>query len=109
VTAQPKLRREIRIPIYWLLVGVAVVFISPIASVWASVTIARNNSERIVREQQQAQVEAQAEGRRVACSFFGASLDAYKETPPTTATGRNIQENYLEFYRLSGCQPPRDK
>jgi hypothetical protein len=104
-----QLRHEVRVPIYWLMVGIAVVFLSPIASIWASVRIAQNNTRRIIAEQQRTQLAAKEEARRVACSFFSASLDAYLETPPTTATGRNLRETYLEFYRLSGCQPPRDK
>lgn len=107
MVTQPPPRREIRIPIYWLMVGIAVVFVSPIASVWASVQIAERNAERSFKEQQRAQAAAQVQSRAVACSFFGASLDVYDETPPVSATGRNLRAKYVELYTLTGCQPPR--
>jgi uncharacterized membrane protein len=37
---------------YWLIVGLAVVIVSPVLSVFASVTIAKRNSEHVVQPRQ---------------------------------------------------------
>jgi hypothetical protein len=95
------------VPVYWLVVGMAVMILSPLLSIFASVQIAERNAERSFKEQQRAQAAAQAQSRAVACSFFGASLDVYDETPPISATGRNLREKYVDLYTLTGCQPPR--
>ncbi len=97
--------RTVRVPIYWLFVGAAVMFISPLLSIWASVTIAERNA----RETQQAQAAASEKARIRTCGTFTALLDVYIETPPSTAAGRGVQEAYLEQYRALGCEPPRKK
>lgn len=103
------MRREVRVPIYWLMVGVAVAFISPLASIWASVKIANSNRERAEHVAQLAQTEAREEARLRACGLFTALLDSYVEAPPGTETGRKVQETYLSFYKLNRCQPPRTR
>lgn len=90
------LRREIRVPIYWLVVGMAVMLVSPILAVAASVHIAENRAER-----------ARAESAQRSCALFSALLDTYDETPPLTPAGRNVRATYLEFYTRNGCEPPR--
>jgi hypothetical protein len=100
-------QRVVRVPVYALLVGVAVMVVSPLLSILASVQIAERNAERVIAEQQKTEVAARAEARRVACVFFALNLDVYDQTPPSMPTGRNLRQTYLEFYRLSGCQPPR--
>lgn len=92
---------------YLIGIAVATVVLSPVLSIVASVQIAERNSERIVADQKRTEAAATAEARRVACAFFTLNLDVYDETPPTTPTGRNLRQTYLEFYQLSGCQPPR--
>jgi hypothetical protein len=109
-TAGHVMRRTVQprpVPFYVVAVGVATVLLSPLLSILASVQIAENNAERIVAEQKRTEAAATAEARRVACVFFALNLDAFDETPPTSATGRNLRQTYLDFYRLSGCQPPR--
>lgn len=108
--ASQAMRRTVQprpVPLYVVAVGVATVLLSPLLSILASVRIAESNAERIVAEQKRTEAAATAEARRVACAFFTINLDVYDETPPTTATGRNLRQTYLDFYRLSGCQPPR--
>lgn len=102
-------QRVVRIPVYWLVVGLCVMIVTPIFTLLAATTIANNNARRIVAEQERQKQAAQEEARRVACSFFSASLDAFAESPPINKTGKALQENYLDFYRISGCQPPRTK
>lgn len=64
-------------------------------------------------QQQQARAAAQAEARAseharvIVCSLFTAILDAYEESPPTTAAGRAQRAAWLQVYDLSRCQPPR--
>lgn len=100
-------RRYVSIPFYWLIVGIAVAVISPIGSFFASIRVAENNAIQQEKARAAQQVASQAEGRRVACGFFAASLDVTDETPPSTAAGRAQREKYLELYQLTGCQPPR--
>lgn len=114
------LRREITIPIYWLVIGLAVMIVSPILSIFASVQIAQNNAEkarhaaveadlRAQRAAQLAAAETREEARLKTCDLFSALLDVYIETPPPTEAGRNVQRTYLEFYKLNRCQPPRSR
>jgi heme exporter protein D len=100
-------RREIRIPAYWLAVGILIAVVSPIMSVLASRTIAVENASRLIRQQQQEQARQVAVIMATTCSLFRSQLDAYDETPPTTETGRNIRDAWLTEYRLYRCQPPR--
>lgn len=101
--------RPVQIPIYWLVVGMAVMIVSPLLSIFASVQIAEGNQRRVIAEQQKAQEAGRAEARVKACELFTALLDQYIETPPPTPIGVGVQSIYLDFYRLNGCQPPRTK
>jgi hypothetical protein len=103
------LRRDFKLPTYWVLVGVAVMFFSPILSIFASVKIAERNYQRVLAEQEAARSESREEARKLACAFFAGSLDVYIETPPNSAAGKNLQSRYLEFYKITGCKPPREK
>lgn len=103
------LRRDVKIPMYWLIVGLAVVIVSPVLSVFASVTIAKRNSEHVIQVQRKAEEAAKTEARRLICVFFAANLDSYRETPPSTNSGRSIQGTYIDLYNLYGCQPPRNQ
>lgn len=102
-----RVQRVVRVPLYALIVGVALTVVSPPLSILASVQIAERNAEHVIAEQQKTEATARVEARRVACDFFALNLDVYDQTPPSTATGRNLRKTYLEFYRLSGCQPLR--
>jgi hypothetical protein len=115
-----KLQRVVKVPVYWVIVGVMVMFASPVAALVGSVKINNANTARQLASQQKAQVEAEAarvqaeaaakaEALRITCAFFGSSLDVYIETPPQTPAGKAQQANYLELYTLAGCQPPRRK
>jgi hypothetical protein len=110
VTEQKRLvrvQRVIRIPVYWLVVGILIAVASPILSVFASRTIAVENARRMVEQQQKAQA-AQAEiAIKITCDLFRRQLEAYDETPPTTSTGRNIRDAWLDEYQLYKCQPLR--
>ncbi len=99
--------RVVRVPLYALVVGVAVMLVSPPLAILASVQIAERSAERSIAEQRRTEAAAREQARRVACDFFRLNLDVYDETPPASALGRNLRQTYLEFYRLSGCQPAR--
>jgi hypothetical protein len=89
-------RREIHVPVYWVMVGLLVMLISPVLSMVAAVQIAERNSIRMATEQR---------GR--SCSLYAALLDAYDEAPPATATGKNVRKAYLQQYQSRGCSPAR--
>ena len=54
----------------------------------------QNRLAQIAREQVETQKEAQRrlEDRAVSCQFIHTINDAYREEPPTTATGRNVAQ-----------------
>jgi len=99
--------RVVRIPLYWVIVGVFLTVASPILSVMASVNIAERNSEQIILQREKQREAARQEARSITCAFLTASLDAYEETPPVTPTGRNLRQKYVDLYEYTGCQPPR--
>lgn len=100
-------QREVRIPVYWLAVGILIAVISPIVSILVSRAIAVANADRLIRQQQQAQAAQAALAIRITCDLFRRQLEAYDETPPPTAAGKNVRDAWLTEYRLYKCQPPR--
>jgi len=44
---------------------------------------------------------------RQVCSIWAADLDIYRETPPSTATGKRLQQAKTELYRVRGCHDER--
>jgi hypothetical protein len=102
-------RRVVNVPVWTIIVGVAMMFGSPVLSVLAAVSISERNAERQLADVEQAKTEATAESKRITCAFFASSMDVYKENPPPTETGRAQYRNYAELYRITGCQPPRTK
>lgn len=101
------IRREVRLPVYWLAVGILIAVVSPIASLLVSRSIAIQNANRLIKQQQlsqQAQAKAVIE---TACDLFRSQLEAYDETPPPSTAGKNVQDAWLTEYRLYNCQPAR--
>ena len=88
--------RLVRMPLWWLLVGIATCVLTPVLSIWASVKIAQNNARELAAEYQIR-----------SCSLYSAILDEYDENPPTTETGRGLREAYLLQYRQRHCTPER--
>lgn len=103
------LRREVRLPIYWLVVGLAVMLVSPLLSIFASVSIANTNRVQAEHAAALAAEQTRAEGRKKACELFGSQMDVYLEEPPTTDTGRKAQQNWIDLYQINNCQPARTK
>jgi hypothetical protein len=96
-----KLRREVRVPIYWLVVGLAVMVVSPILSIWVSVkinqhTIAQNDAARVAQAQQ---------FQVVYCRLLGSQVDVYSEAE--TDVGRAAYQTWLDEYKRSKCLPIR--
>lgn len=100
-------RHHINMPVYWLWVGMACVFLSPVISIFASVYIAETRADRVRVEQAANDRAAQVATRQVVCGWIGAFLDTYDEAPPTTETGRNLRARFIDLYALSQCQPER--
>src|SRR4051812_35797180 len=103
----PPEQRGAHVSLYWIIVGTVVIFGSPLVSILAAVQIADRNAEHVIAEQKRVEAASIAEAKRVACDFFSVNLDVYETTPPSTDTGRNLRQAYLEFYQMSGCQPTR--
>lgn len=97
--------RRLQVPVYWLIVGVAVMVVSPILSIYASVQINRNTTARLIAAAEQSKVEARNEATIRYCRLIGAQVDVYAEA--TSPVGRDAYDTWLTEYRLQGCQPGR--
>jgi hypothetical protein len=95
------LRREVRIPIYWLIVGMAVMVISPLLSIYISVKI----NQRTIEQNNQARAAASAQFQVVYCRLVGSQVDVYSEAQ--TEVGKAAYATWLAEYRRSGCEPAR--
>lgn len=95
------LRREVRIPVYWLVVGLMVMVVSPLLSIWVSVQI----NQKTMAQAQRVQTEARAEALVRYCSLIGSQIDVYAEAQSTV--GQRAHDTWLAEYKRSGCQPPR--
>ena len=84
------------VPVYALVVAIAISVVSPMVSILAAVQIAER------RSQQQA-----TDLRSRSCDLYAKILGAYDEDPPATATGRGVREAYERQYQERGCTPVR--
>lgn len=96
-------RREVGLPVYWLVVGLAVMVGSPVLAIFASVKINERAIERTQATQAAAQAQARVEGLLVYCRMIGTSVDVYSEA--TTQAGKRAYTTWLTEYRRSGCTP----
>lgn len=94
-----QLRREVRLPIYWLVVGLLVMVVSPIASILISVKINKRTFDQAQRAQQEARVEAISRY----CRLLGSQVDVYSEAE--TPVGKTAYQTWLTEYNASGCLP----
>jgi hypothetical protein len=62
---------------YTWLALLAVMVVSPVASVWLAVSIAQRSN----------------------CDIYQENVNVYRESPPTTAAGKGLQQVYLEKLR----------
>jgi hypothetical protein len=88
--------RLVHIPLWWFIVGVATCVLTPVLSIWTSVHIAKKTQDEAARDL-----------RQRSCSLYARILDAYDAEPPTTDTGRAVQQAYLLQYQDRGCTPVR--
>lgn len=93
------LRREIQIPIYWMLVGLAMMVVSPILSIWVSYQI----NMRTIEENEQARAQARVESTLRYCRLIGSQVDVYSDAE--TGVGKAAYRTWLTEYRAVGCQP----
>lgn len=107
-----RLRREIRVPVYWLIVGLAVMIVSPILSIVTSVqinerTIIRNEQERQRTEQQVESARARIQTETIAryCRLFGSQVDVYRDA--VTPVGEKAYQAWLAEYKNLGCTPTK--
>jgi hypothetical protein len=95
------LRREVRIPIYWLVVGLMVMVVSPILSIWISVKI----NQRTIEQNNAARAESSRQFQSVYCRLVGSQVDVYSEAE--SDVGKAAYQTWLDEYRRTGCKPPR--
>lgn len=98
-------RREIHVPVYWLLVGIAVMIVSPIFSVVASAQINQQATRRAIVAADQVKEEAKAESLVRYCRLLGSQVDVYREA--ITPVGKDAYRTWLSEYRVQGCKPER--
>lgn len=100
--------RSVRVSVYWLAVGLAVMVVSPLLSIVASVQIAERGFQRSVAAQRVQDDLARQEQIQRACVLVGSLLAVYQETPPSTPAGRSVQLAYLDYYnQVLHCTPTR--
>lgn len=87
-------RRIVQVRAYWVAVGVAVMVVSPLLSIFAAVQISENRADR-----------TRAESIRFTCAQFSRLLDAYD--PVTSSVGQDVRAVYEVLYTLLKCHPPR--
>lgn len=90
------LRRDVHVPIYWLIVGVLCMVVSPILALIISVRLADSHA-----------LERDDELRVWPCELYGSILDAYQDSPPTSDLQRRVRDAYLVQYQVRRCEPPR--
>jgi hypothetical protein len=98
-------RREIHVPIYWLIVGLCVMVVSPILSVVASARINEKSTRSAIVAADRAKEEAKSESLVRYCRLIGSQVDVYREA--ITPVGRDAYQTWLSEYRIQGCSPPR--
>lgn len=84
----PREQRVVRVPLYLLLVGIALTVLSPILAVVASTRISGG---------------ALAESEQRWCQLIATLDDAYRETPPATAAGLNVARGIADLRRDLNC------
>lgn len=102
---QPQSRRVVQVPLYWLVVGIAVMVVSPILSITASAQINKRTIASTIAAAEAAKAEARKDGLVRYCRLIGSQIDVYDEA--TSEVGKNARANWLREYQLSGCQPPK--
>lgn len=93
--------RVVRVPVYWLVVGVVTCLLSPVLAIIVSVHI--NNKTIAENERQRAQ--ARAASTQVICRLAANQLDAFSNAE--SDTGKASYRAWLDLYRLSKCTPVR--
>lgn len=98
-------QRVVRVPLYALLVMVAVAVVSPILTMRAAVTIANRGTERQLSVVQNQAEQLREEQRLRACSVYGALVAALAEDPPRTPSGQALLAEYRHQYEIRTCTP----
>jgi hypothetical protein len=104
----------VQVPFYWLLVGLAVMFISPVLSIVVSVQVNQRTTARALQAKEEASATAEAakeEANALAlvryCRLMAAQTDVYAEAE--TEVGKAAYRTWLTEYQTAGCMPYRQK
>lgn len=90
---------------YWVIVGLAVMVVSPMLSIVASKQINEQTIQKTLESQEAAKEETRRESLVRYCALLGSQVDVYAEA--TTKVGRDARAVWLREYQRNGCQPPR--
>jgi hypothetical protein len=94
-------RREIHVPVYWLIVGLAVMVLSPVLSILVSVKI----NQRTIEQNEAAKAQARVESVARYCRLLSSQIDVYADAQ--TPVGKDAYRTWLTEYQTQGCEPPR--
>lgn len=104
--------RVVKVPFYWLVVGVVTCLVSPVLAVLISVYVNNRTIEATERQRTAAVAEAErqqaaqrAESQRVVCALSTTQLNAFEDA--ASDVGKASYRGWLDLYRLSKCQPLR--
>lgn len=97
----------VRVPVYALLVVVAVAVVSPVLAMLASVKIANRATARQLDAVRAQADELREEQRLRACSVYGALIRTLTDDPPRTESGKALLGEYRRQYEIRDCTPAR--
>lgn len=107
VLGHPVIKREVRLPVYWVLVGGLTSILSPLLALLGSVSIANHNTQEQFKQQAEQAAVLRQEGASRYCDLVRAQVGIYEETPPITPAGTTAQRTWLAEYRRQGCLPSK--
>lgn len=77
----------------------AALVVATAASVGLNAVVGIGLAERSI----EAEREAAEANRRATCTLIKAQIEVYRETPPTLATGQNVERSWKEMSTLFRC------
>jgi hypothetical protein len=98
-----RVHRVVRVPLYTLVVILAVAVVSPVLTLVASVKISDRATTRQIKAVEQQGNDLREEQRVRACSVYGALVAALDESPPQGAAGQNLLKEYRRQYEIRNC------
>lgn len=101
-----KVKKERTVPTYFVFLVAAIMGIGVFVNIgYTSIVEARQKTADAanLRAAQEAQKQASLIALKAMCDVISAQVNGYKETPPTTPTGLNLQKSWTDIYQTFGC------